>query len=233
MIGKIIGIRTVRTSSSYEPQMITDSTKRIAEPTITNQSPNTGGCVYLLIDCSASMAGDKICQAREGTLEFARKAMKDGLAVGVIGFGSSATQICGPGSALDGLKPCLDRLDASGSTNLTAAISLAHKNLEDFGRKKVIVVATDGRPDSSHSALQAARTAKDDEIDIITIGTDDADLAFLQKLASNAEMGNKVPQRQFREAIASAFLLLPAVTGAFSDNSTGPRPARHLQYCQF
>jgi hypothetical protein len=58
-------------------------------------------------------------------------------------------------------------------------------------------------------ALAEGEKAKKDKIDIITIGTDDANQEFLEKLASTVELGKKVTREVFSEAISSASNLLP------------------------
>jgi uncharacterized protein YegL len=73
----------------------------------------------------------------------------------------------------------------------------------------VIVIATDGRPDSKRNAIKEAEKAKADNIDIITIGTDDAEQDFLKKMATRAELGNKVTREVFSQAISDASKLLP------------------------
>ena len=52
--------------------------------------PSAQGFVYLAIDCSASMAGQKLLQAREGALDFAEDAQIKGYSVGLVQFESSA-----------------------------------------------------------------------------------------------------------------------------------------------
>jgi hypothetical protein len=66
----------------------------------------------------------------------------------------------------------------------------------------------DGMPDNSKSTLEAANHAKAEGIEIITIGTDDADKEFLKKLASRTELSNKVTSDKFADAITAASLLL-------------------------
>jgi uncharacterized protein YegL len=72
-----------------------------------------------------------------------------------------------------------------------------------------MVIATDGQPDNVHEAHNAAAKAKADKIDIITIGTDDADRSFLEKLASRTDLGIKVSVQQFQASISAASNLLP------------------------
>lgn len=167
------------------------------------------GRVYLLIDCSGSMSGYKLDQAKQGIMDFARDAIRKEYLVGLIKFDSSATHICEPIQDINSLEPYLKKIQASGSTNMVAAIKMAHECLRTLECTRAILIATDGQPDDVQASLEAGQLAKDDGIDIITIGTDDADQAFLKRLASRADLGKKVSKDMFAKAIASASYLLP------------------------
>jgi uncharacterized protein YegL len=209
MIGRIIGIRTVKTPSDSEAPIITGRTEKALHGPTCTRSDNFKGMVYLVVDCSGSMEGNKISQVKRGILEFAQDATKTDYLVGLIKFDTSAAHLCEPKNDIADLAVHLDKINAKGSTNLAAAINMAREHLTDTDFTRVMVVATDGRPDGTQSALEAGRIAKADGIDIITIGTDDADLGFLKKLATSVELGNKVCSEQFGKAIGAAHLLLP------------------------
>ena len=168
------------------------------------------GHVYFLIDCSASMTGYKLEEAKEGILDFARDAIKKEYLLGLVEFSSSATILCKPGQDMTLLRECLKTIRAYGGTNMAAAIKLAAEALKDLKYEKVIVIATDGQPDKVSAALKEGQAAKDNGIDIITIGTDDANQDFLKKLASRADLGRKVSAEKFAQGIASAAQLLPS-----------------------
>jgi Mg-chelatase subunit ChlD len=167
------------------------------------------GQVYLLIDCSASMAGYKLEEAKQGVLDFAREAIRKEYLIGLIEFASSATILYKPGQDIALLGECLRPMRASGGTNMAAALKMANDALKGMKRDRAIVIATDGQPDKVGAALKAGQSAKNEGIDIITIGTDDADQEFLKKLASRADLGRKVPKEKFAQGIASASQLLP------------------------
>jgi Mg-chelatase subunit ChlD len=167
------------------------------------------GHVYLLIDCSASMAGYKLEEAKEGIIDFARDAIRKEYMVGLIEFSSSATILCKPGQDMTLFTECLKAMHAAGGTNMAMAIKKAHEALVDNTLKRAIVVATDGLPDKVGAALKEGQDAKNDGIDIIVIGTDDADQEFVKKLASRSDLGRKVSQEDFAGGIASASQLLP------------------------
>lgn len=167
------------------------------------------GIVYLLLDCSGSMRGNKINQAKQGALSFAKDALFKGYLTGLIRFDSVALHLCDPQPRLSAIQRQLQQISAGGSTNMTEAIELAIQRLMVNKGTRVIVIATDGMPDNENSALQAAEQAKKKGIDIIAIGTDDANHTYLKKLASRTTLGIKVSREQFQRGIASAAESLP------------------------
>lgn len=171
------------------------------------------GLVYLVVDCSASMGGDnwgdKLNQAKRGALNFAKDALAKGYLTGLIQFKSSATHLCEPQQEISVLRRYLKKIHYGGSTNMTEAIYLATQKLLKRSRFRVMVIATDGMPDNPMTALDAARKAKKDGIDIIAIGTDDANWEFLKKLASRTELGIKVSREKFEKGITSTAKMLP------------------------
>lgn len=166
------------------------------------------GKIYVLLDCSGSMKREKLDQAKTGISDFTKDAFKKHYYVGLIKFASKAEHLCEPTNNLENLQNILKGIRSGGSTNLTAAIKMAHLKLKDFSGSKVIVIATDGMPDEVKSSLIAANDAKADGIEIITIGTDDADVDFLKMLASRTELSNKVSSDRWAQAISESSLLL-------------------------
>jgi hypothetical protein len=92
---------------------------------------------------------------------------------------------------------------------MAQAIKMAHDLLNKLDTTRVILIATDGIPDNANDALLEGLKAKEDKIDIITIGTDDANQEFLKRLATRADLGKKVTREVFSQAISSASNLLP------------------------
>lgn len=167
------------------------------------------GQAYFLIDCSASMSGYKLEEAKQGILDFARDAIRKEYMVGLIEFSSSATILCKPGRDLNLLAECLKTMRAAGGTNMAAAIKAAIPAFEIVKGDRVLIIATDGLPDKAGAALDAGKAAKKEGIDIIAIGTDDADQDFLKKLASRADLGRKVASDKFAQSIVDSAQLLP------------------------
>jgi Mg-chelatase subunit ChlD len=173
------------------------------------------------------MAGDKFAKSKLGAVGFAKEAISRGYSVGLIGFYGIANHICEPTKDIGLLQSHIDRLRAKKAgkarrfvgvfhtgeygTNIAAAIRVARKGLTNRTGPKAVVVITDGQPNARgdpNTTLKAGRRATSDGIDIITIGTDDADQRFLKKLASATELSMKVSREAFQETIVSAANLL-------------------------
>ncbi len=163
--------------------------------------------VLLLIDTSWSMAGKKIKQAKQGGIDFARAANLRGCATALAVFGSRAAMVCDPtiDSSIFEKKISALRTGIVGeSTNLAAGLDLAGK----FAQLTAVVVVTDGQPDSQEAALRAAEPLKKRGIDILCIGTDDADRSFLAQLATRSNLAIHVDAQNLRTSIGQASHLL-------------------------
>jgi len=177
------------------------------------------GFVYLVVDCSGSMSeGSKLDQAKEGALNFAKDAGNKGYLTGLIKFESSATHLCEPIRDILVLEKHLQSLHIGGSTNMSDAIRMSNQHLKNKEGLRVIVIATDGMPDSQASTLHEAQQAKNNGIDIIAIGTDDTDRDFLRRLASRTDLSAKVERRQFGKSISTAVKMLPQLKSGKGNN---------------
>lgn len=204
------GIELIKTDQSSEISVTIGNTalKPQGHPISVRFEKQTA-YVYLVIDTSGSMVGDKLEQAKRGVIDFAKDAFRKEYAVGLISFNTTAKHICGPTYDIGLLKDRIRGMHAIGSTNMAEAIKMAHYHLKRLDNTRVIVIATDGLPDNERDALREGTKAKQDRIDIITIGTDDANQEFLKRLATRAELGRKVTREVFYQAISSASNLLP------------------------
>lgn len=154
--------------------------------------------VYLLVDCSGSMAGEKLIQAKQGAGDFARTAIRKGYRVGLINFGDGAHLICEPTRDISLIASSVENFFITGSTNLTDALRMVSKRLLKKEGYRVAVVATDGYPNVPYSALEAAGEMKKDKIEILAISTEDADQDFLSKLVSRKDLNLRVKSAELK-----------------------------------
>ena len=188
------------------------SMKRLEAITGTSFSRASGELsVYIALDYSGSMRdGSKLQQAKDGAREFAENAFESGYAVGLVRFATAAIIALPPQRTIEDFGTALNRREPTGSTDMAAAIRLVAAEFRDFHGTKVMCLVTDGMPDHAGKTLAAARDAKAAGIDIMAIGTDDADRAFLSKLTTRSELAVTVKRREFHKAISGMALLLPS-----------------------
>jgi Ca-activated chloride channel family protein len=153
--------------------------------------------VYLVVDTSGSMSGQKLAQTQEALLAFIEQIKGDTERVGLITFASAVHMV----EELDelavnraGLLSAVGGLDAYGDTALLDAVLEAYGQLQylnDAERINAIVVMTDGRENNSYATLdRLVRQIEDGNrvgvpvvIFCIAYGSD-ADMATLERIAN-------------------------------------------------
>jgi Mg-chelatase subunit ChlD len=163
--------------------------------------------VLLLLDTSHSMAGIKIQQAKSGALDFARSASARRYATALAVFADRAAMVCDPITDSATLARNIAKLNVGivgGSTDLAAGLLLAGK----FKELAAVVLVTDGASNDNRAALDAVAPLKSRGIEIICIGTEDADQEFLSQLATRSDLATHVSAEKLRSAIDCASHLL-------------------------
>jgi Mg-chelatase subunit ChlD len=167
-----------------------------------------GRNVLLLIDTSGSMAGPKMEQAKSGAIDFARSAMSKAYATALAVFADRAAMVCDPTIDAAHFASKIARVNVGlvgGTTDLAAGLTLAGK----FRELVAVVIVTDGQSNDNSAAFQVAATLKNRAIDIICIGTGDADSGFLKQLATRSDLARHVSSKNLRSAITDASRFLP------------------------
>ncbi len=146
--------------------------------------------VMLIIDRSGSMSGQPLADAKTAGKGFVDRMNLSQDQVGLASFGSDATlnrQLTHDGSAV---KNAIDGLTSGGSTNMADGINVAQAELRSVrhnpAARPVIILMSDGVPDSSSAALSAAQSAKNAGTRIFTIGLGSVDANLMRQLASSA-----------------------------------------------
>lgn len=139
--------------------------------------------VALLLDCSGSMAGQSIADAKQAALSFLRSFTTPVGRVALIPFpGDNVHHLSEPGA---GLVRKINEMHACDGTPMTEALEAAADTvLVDAGAERVIVLLTDGAPNDGAGARAAAARAKQGGIRIIAVGVHGADEGFLRGIVS-------------------------------------------------
>ncbi len=163
------------------------------------------GTVYLCLDLSASMADPgKMPQLLRGSIRFFYEAWRRNYAVGVIGFGSTARVLTGATRNPYRFQRSITGLMPNGRTDMARALRMAAGRLRLRSGRRVILLITDGMPDSREATLDAAAAARSAGIRVIAVGTGQADEAFLSALTPRPELARVVATEGLGEAIGGA-----------------------------
>lgn len=150
--------------------------------------------VYLVVDSSGSMSGEKITNARLALAAFLDSIRGDMESVGLIEFSSVVERIvplAELGSNRTALEMAVSELEVGGDTALIDAVAVAYEQLQELDdeeRINAIVVMTDGRENASRLSLRqlTRQIASSDGVPVaifcIAYG-EDADMDVLRALA--------------------------------------------------
>lgn len=191
--------------SVQAPANVAEATARlqVRQPETTQK-----GVIYAVIDVSGSMAGNPLDQARRGFVDFARDAINSRYEVGLIAFGDNAEEVSRSTKDLPTLTRAAQNLAIKGTTNMAAGIELATTRLDSVRHERVIFLVTDGAPKDHAATFKAAELAKRSGIDIMTLGTEGADHAFLKQIASREALAQRATVATLQIGMASSAKLL-------------------------
>jgi molecular chaperone DnaK len=142
--------------------------------------------VALVIDVSGSMLGSKLEEAKQACCGFVdvleEAGVGDRLALVVFGFGGHLVAPLGtpPGQ----VRRLTSGLCVEGSTNLAGGLLAGWGALGTANGRRVLVVLTDGMPDSREDALEQRAAIVRGEGEIVARGVRGADEEFLRELAT-------------------------------------------------
>lgn len=176
--------------------------------------------VYLVVDTSGSMRGEKLEQAQVALGVFLGEIKGDLERVGMVQFSSTVYNIIyldDLGDNRQVLQEAIDNLEAGGDTALLDAVSEAFTRLQKEGdpeRINAIVAMTDGRENNSYISLRTLlnRIDRDSDVPVVVFCIaygEDADLDMLESMTEPS--GGQVLQggpetiRQLYKILSSYF----------------------------
>lgn len=140
--------------------------------------------VALVIDCSGSMEGQALAQAKRACIGFADElACHPTAQVALISFATGARVVRSPQAACTGMAEAVNGLCIYGGTDMAAGLRQAHEVLGSVPGRRAVVLLTDGYPDSQQAALKEAQALAGADVEIHPRGVAGADEAFLRRLA--------------------------------------------------
>ena len=148
--------------------------------------------IILLIDKSGSMRGEELTEAKRASHKLVDE-MVDFSAhrLSIVAFGDDAELRSGLTNQPELLVPAIDGIEAYGGTNMMSAFEYGAKLLANSGsRERVMIMVTDGYPNTRQKTIQVAQNIKSQGIRLIAIGVGSGvDLDFLTQLvgAENAK----------------------------------------------
>ena len=176
--------------------------------------------VYLVVDTSGSMRGEKLDQAQVALGIFLDQIKGDLERVGMVEFSSNVYNVIYLDQLGDNrqvLRAAIDNLQAGGDTALIDAVSEAFTRLQSEGdpaRINAIVAMTDGRENNSSTSLRTLlrRIASDSKVPVVIFCVaygQDADLDMLQSIAEptggQVLQGDPETIRQLYKILSSYF----------------------------
>ena len=145
--------------------------------------------IALVIDCSGSMSGAKISDAKNASVQFLDN-IDPSAHIGLVSFGNPDAHIQMP-LTQNFMQLCqaIESLDADGGTPMAEAIALTRDQvLVNSENENVLVLLTDGMPNNSKNTRREADLAKQQGIQMITIGVGaGVDSNYLKQIASIPE----------------------------------------------
>jgi Mg-chelatase subunit ChlD len=141
--------------------------------------------IALVIDCSGSMYGTCIREARKAAKAFVHRTLQRNREFAVVAFPGGVKTA--PTNQIDRIEAAIDSLSPIGSTPMQEGMRRARDILNRTGNiQKVILVLTDGHPDDPEAAAAEAHRIRQDRGRVVVVGVGrQVDRAYLQRLCSS------------------------------------------------
>ncbi len=142
--------------------------------------------ISLAIDISTSMCGIPLNKAKEAASLLVTEMIDLSMhKIGLVAFGSDAHKYLDLSNNEQDLVSAIAELSCRGSTDMAGGIKKSRKEvLDKASNKKLIILVTDGCPDSQYDTKKQAYKAREKGIKIVTIGIGNGiDRALLREIA--------------------------------------------------
>jgi Ca-activated chloride channel family protein len=159
------------------------------------------------------MGGEKLTEVKRAAAGFVERQSFFRNRISIVQFGSSASTLIPLSRDKAGILAAIDRVQDGGSTNMEAAIrtgAAALASTDDSVRRRLggsapyLLLFTDGAPDNARDTLAAASESRSKGIQLVAIGTGDADRAYLAEVTNDPGVVFAASAGQFDSGFRSA-----------------------------
>lgn len=157
----------------------------------------------LLIDTSGSMSDGKLTAVQQAAAHFVQNWDLSRSAIAVVGFDSTARVYSPASQQRQQVLDAIAQLKLGDTTNMAEGVRLATNQLP-ADHPRTILLFTDGQPDNALLARAEAYRAQSMGVQLVAIGTLDADKALLAHMTGRPEWVFSVQDNRFEQAFAQA-----------------------------
>ncbi|WOQ17305.1 vWA domain-containing protein [Raineyella sp. W15-4] len=175
------------------------------------------GTVILCIDCSGSMFGAPLADAKEGAREFVATGLAENYSVGIVFWNSRVECLHEPSRARKSLEEFLSKGQASGGNDLIPCLEHVHSVLGPLEGDRVCAIFGDGDISPESAVLTKVGLMKAEGIRFVTRGLGSWSDQQFQKLETGSptgpspSAGSRVIYESAGEAVRSMSAALTAV----------------------
>jgi len=160
--------------------------------------------VCLLIDCSTSMEGSKLGEAKSAAQAFIGRQDPSRTRISVVAFGSGARVASELIGDFASARSSVDRLTSGGGTNMQAGLCVAAQTLSATDWQRNILLFTDGMPNNERDASREAERVRHAGVRLAAIGAGDARLNYLKELTRDDRLVFATQSGRFESAFRQA-----------------------------
>ncbi|MDT9342237.1 VWA domain-containing protein [Trichodesmium erythraeum 21-75] len=143
--------------------------------------------VVLLIDTSSSMWGGKLSEVQAAATGFVERQNLTVNNLAIVEFSSNSQVLTNFDADKTELKQAIANLTPSGGTNLSQGLKTVASLLRNSNTPNILLF-TDGQPNDPRASKSIAREIREAGINLVTVGTGDANSNYLTSLTENPDL---------------------------------------------
>ena len=143
--------------------------------------------VVLLMDTSSSMWGGKLLEVQAAATGFVDRQNLTVNNLAIVEFADNSQVLTNFDADKTELKQAIANLTPSGGTNLSQGLKTVASLLQNSNTPNILLF-TDGQPNNPRASESIARQIRDTGINLVTVGTGDANSNYLTSLTGNPDL---------------------------------------------